>query len=1273
MFLREISINGFKSFADRTRIAMQPGVTAIVGPNGCGKSNIVDAIRWVLGEQSAKALRGGKMEDVIFAGTDQRKALPVCDVSLTFTDCEKELGTAFNEVEVGRKVGRDGVGEYYINGKQCRLKDIHRLFMDTGVGRVSYSFMVQGQIDQILSSNPAERRSIFEEAAGITRYKSQRREALNKLALVEQNLARATDVIEEVARQIGSLKRQAGKALRYQRLKHRLTKLDLAHNAYFYTKRQLAIAELEALSAAAREAATGAASSLVEREERVAELKAARAELTRKLQDAQQAVFDLRSEMESSQSQAEFSFVRRDDLVGRQSEIENEISGLKSQLAELDQRLNTDSAHHQGALGSVDTSDSVYRSRQSEYEAALGELEKAERALQDRRQHLLVLESGITRLRTNSTHLEVDLKTYQIKHAALADAVFQLKEEQAGLEQQQSQLAAARAARAGNFAAAQEALAEAQAAEAALRQQFRETQTRIQDLDRKLARGAAQLAALEGLQARFEGFSEGAKAILQGKLEDLLPKGAYHILTRLVEIDDASAIAIEALLGPAADALALADFASAAPIAGRLASGQLGRACLQVPTPPRTRNASSTELPAGIRPALSGISLRDGHATLQPRLESLLGDCFIVDSLDGFLEFWAANPNFDFLMAATPRGEVVDRRGLIFGGLADTSNKESSFLQREADIRRLRKELNAQNAELTQHTEGAMRLQAEMDATEALINEKRARVNEFAQEVATVQTQEKTLAQSLAQNTENSARQRRQLEELEQSRSEAEQRHARAQADLVGAESQISGEREAIVAGEEKLTGLRAARDRHQEALAQARLDLADRRQRLQILDRTLGELQSQRRDLDTRLLRRTQEIDAMREQIAELEKSAAEQKARFAQLQQTLATATASLEADRQAVLVREHEINEIEASLTGDRDRRREREAEVHAHEVKLAEERSQSAFLDEKVRTEQQLDIRLIDWKQELWAADEQFSTRIKLDDLDEEADLAPKPKRPRGEPTADDLAAMDNTDWEPIVREIKDLRERITSIGAVNLVAIEEYAALRERHDFLKTQSDDLWQSKEDLVKAIDEINQTSLQLFKDTFDQIRKNFRFTFEKLFGGGEADLQLVESEDVLDSGVEIVARPPGTKLRSISLLSGGQKTMTALGLLFAIYMVKPSPFCVLDELDAPLDDANIGRFTAMLRDFTRYSQFLVVTHNKRTIATAQTIYGVTMQERGVTRLISMRLDPETGQTVAHGTPTPATQTASAPAIVENAPAEAAPSAAAPSETAPA
>jgi chromosome segregation protein len=1232
MFLREVVINGFKSFADRTRILMQPGVTAIVGPNGCGKSNIVDAIRWVLGEQSAKALRGGKMEDVIFAGTDSRKGLPMCEVSLIFTDCEKELGTAFHEVEVSRRVARDGGGEYFINGKQCRLKDIQRLFMDTGVGRVSYSFMVQGQIDQILSSNPAERRAIFEEAAGITRYKSQRREALGKLALVDQNLARATDVIEEVTRQIGSLKRQAGKALRYQRLKHRLTKLDLAYNACFHSRRREAVTRLEGLAEALRTATTAASAALREREERVAALKADRAGLHQKLQDAQSAVFDLRSEKENADNQAQFAATRVDDLSARVLEIEGEVAALRAQFTALDERLQSGSAQKSGAADLVGHSDQSFRARQAEFDTALTALQQGERALQDQRQHLLMLESGITRLRSNSTTLEVDLKTYQVKHAALADTLFQLKEERTGLESQQAELAAARESRTRDQAAAQHAVTAAQDAESALRRQFRETQTKVQELDRAVARGAARLQALEGLQARFEGFSEGAKAILQGKLDDVVPKGAYAILTKLVEVEETAGPAFEALLGPAADALTLPDFSSASAVATQLAERQLGRACLHVPAPSRAQ-ASGVELPSSIRPALSVVTLRAGHESLAPLLANLLEGCFLADSLEDFLKFWAAHPSFEFYLAATTRGEIVDRRGLVYGGV--TKGSENSFLRREADIRRQRKELDAQNSELTTHTEHTLRLQSELAAAETVIAEKRARLNELAQEVATVQAQEKAVHQSLAQNADTSGRQRRQLDELEQSRTEAEQRLQRAQADLATAEGQIASQRAGITAGEEKLVTLRAERDRRQDLLADARLELAEKRQRLNVLDHGLDELQSQRRDLDTRLVRRSQELDTTREQITDLTEESSAQRARSAQLSTTLATATQSLEADRQAVLQLEGEIQKIEEGLGAERAQQRQGETDLHGYEVKLAEERSQSAFLEDKVRSEHQLDIREVHWQRELWLADEQFETRVRLDDLDEEGEIAPRPKRARKEPTDEDFAALESTDWEPITREIKDLRDRIGGLGAVNLVAIEEYAALKERHDFLKTQSDDLWKSKEELVKAIDEINQTSLQLFRDTFDQIRKNFRFTFEKLFGGGEADLQLVEAEDVLDSGVEIVARPPGTKLRSVSLLSGGQRTMTALGLLFAIYMVKPSPFCVLDELDAPLDDANIGRFTGILQDFTRYSQFLVVTHNKRTIAAAQTIYGVTMLERGVTKLVSMRLN-QAGDAIA-------------------------------------
>ncbi len=1232
MFLREIVINGFKSFADRTRIVLGPGVTCIVGPNGCGKSNIVDSIRWVLGEQSAKALRGGKMQDVIFEGTDQRKALPMCEVSLLFTDCEKELGTNFNEVQITRRVSRDGSSDYFINGKTSRLKDIQRLFMDTGVGRVSYSFMVQGQIDQILSSNPSERRVIFEEAAGITRYKSQRKEALTKLGLVDQNLARVTDVIEEVSRQIGSLKRQASKALRFKRISHRLRHLDLAYNGYLFARRQAAIDDLEKLAGGLRGQVTDARTSLREREGILTAHKAKRAELYQRLQEAQQTVFDLRSEKEQAENQAEFAGVRRQDLTGRIAEIQRELEALEHQQQELDSKARDDASLKQSALEVMGSSDEVFKRRTQELEEIARQLSASERMLVETRQQLLILEGTMTRMRSACTTIEVDLKTFQVKHAGFADSVFQLTEERAGLDRRLADVLRTRELRQAEQQRAQEAVQAEQANSQRIRGEYREQQARMQELDRQIARGTAQLQVLEGLQAKFEGFSEGAKAILQGQLGDLLPKESVRPLTKFIKTTDESQIgALETLLGVAAEALVVGDTAQAAAVSKALDERKLGRACLQVPAP-RVEYRPAENLPAWLRPALSVVEVRE--ADLAQPVANLLAGCYFCPDANDFLAFWRERPDFDFSLVATPKGELIDRRGLVHAGHARGNKKESSFIQRETEIAHLRERLHAENARLTELTEHAMKLQADLEASEKEVEERRHRLVEIGQEMTSLQADERSARHAIATNAENCAKAQRQLEELENSRDEAERRMDKARAELANADAQVESLRQAIAQREDDIARIRGERDNRQEAMAEVRLDLAEKRQRLEMIDRGLFQLEQQRKEIQTRLLRRRQEVDTLKEQISSLEKDAGNQRAKAAQLATTLEATMATVDRDRQALMAAENEIRTAEESLSVDRDELRRGEIALNGYDVKLAEERSQAAFVEEKIRAEYQLEVRSIVWKRELWTADEEFETKLKLEELDEDADLEARPKRARGEPTEADLQAMDNTDWEPLAREIKSLRDRLASMGPVNLVAIEEYGELKERFDFLKTQSDDLWKSKEELVKAIDEINKTSQQLFQDTFEQIRKNFKFTFNQLFNGGEADLQLVQHEDVLDSGIDIIARPPGTKLKSLTLLSGGQKTMTAVALLFGIYMVKPSPFCVLDELDAPLDDANVGRFTNILRQFTKYSQFLVITHNKRTVSAANGIYGVTMQERGVTKLVSMRFDSKTGET---------------------------------------
>lgn len=1227
MYLKELRINGFKSFANATSIDLEPGVTAVVGPNGCGKSNIADAIRWVLGEQSAKSLRAGNMQDVIFQGTDARKPVNLCEVSLLFSDCEADLGTAYHEVQVARQVTRDGSSSYLLNGKACRLKDIQRLFLDTGVGQVSYSFMVQGQIDQILSTNPAERRTIFEEAAGISKYKAQRREALNKLNLVDANLARVTDVIEEVTRQIGSLKRQATKALRYKRIKHRLTHLDLALGAKRFAELSGSIGGVEKEASAIREKAETLQKELEKQEGALATKRESRSELYEKMQEAQQTVFDLRSEKEQAESQAEFAGIRSDDLKNRIEEIKKDLAEIESQKKSLADRAAQNSQSKEEQLDLFGNSDEVFKKHNEDLMRAQAALSEAENDLQQRKQELLMTESNITRLRSNCTTLEVDLKTYQVRHANLSEEIFRLKSDSEEEEKNLKEILNALAKREKDRKKEEDALQKLQEKTAGLQGDFRALQTEIQEVDRGIAQQAAQMGVLESLQQKLEGFSEGAKAILQGKLEKVLDKGSYRLLTKSLKIESGYTEAFVGLLGPAVDAIVLKDASKAVDVAAQLEADKLGRACLQIEADP-VKTGKKGKLPDWLVPAGDVVAAKEEE--IGGLLSNLLSGCYFCDNLGEFLSYWRENPGFDFLFAATRSGELVDRRGLVYGG--HKSGETDTYLQREAEIKKLRREIEKAEKKLDGFREKADKVQGQLEQSESAVEEKRKQLVEIAQEHSTALEQERSARQKLEENTTRSAQLAKDLEALEKNRDESLQRLETAQKQLADVEAEIESQRKAIGESEKQIEKLRQERDVRREGLSEVRLELAEKRQRLELIDRSLDEIEKQSGELSQLSIKRSQEIDSQHEQIAELEKEAKEQKEKAAQIDKTLKVTMESLEKDRKILMGAEAEIKDLEKSLSALREESREAETGLNKFEVQMARQRSEFDFMIEEFRREYDVEIKSVDWKQELWLAGDELQKRVRLD-LDDDEALENDEDFDRGEPTEEDLRALDDTDWEGVKEEVEALRGRINAMGPVNLVAIEEYRELRERYEFLKTQSDDLWKSKDQLLAAIDDINQTSQQLFQETFEQIRKNFAYTFESLFGGGLADLELIDNEDVLESGIDITARPPGTRLKTLALLSGGQKTMTAVALLFAIYMVKPSPFCLLDELDAPLDDANIGRFVKMLKQFTRYSQFIIITHNKRTIAAANSIYGVTMQEKGVSKLVSMRFDSETGQ----------------------------------------
>lgn len=1225
MYLKQVTINGFKSFADKTELPLTPGITCIVGPNGCGKSNIVDAIRWVLGEQSAKALRGGKMQDVIFQGTETRKPLQFCDVSLLFTDCEKQL--KFNEVEITRKVYRDGGSDYFINGKSARLKDIQNLFMDTGVGRVSYSFMVQGQIDQILSSNPGERRTIFEEAAGITKYKTQRREALNKLALVEQNLARATDRIEEISRQIGTLKRQASKALRYKRLSYRLRHLDLALNSHNYAKQNALLKEDETVQKRLSSEILELSEKLAACEEDLSRMRASRAELLAQLESLRQNASEVRSAKEQAERNSEFAEVRKRDLGERLEQISKELESLKEQLSALEGKAQGDIEVKQMQLNLVSADDEVFRQQSAELAEVEESLRDAENRLSRAKQDSLMNESAVTRLRSNCTTLEVDLKSYQVRHAALSDQIFQLKEENSSLERRCEELSAAMENANERLGNAEADITEAVAKADELRAQYRNQQAEIQQMDRQLASKSAKLSLLNDLQSRMEGFSEGVKAIMKGRLGECLDPLNLKIVSQNVEVADGWTSAFETMLGSAVDAVAIEDSSKLPQALALLRERNLGNACFQIKDANLNAISDADALPQGIWRGCDIVKPQDPD--LSEYVRNMVAGCYFCEDIMQFANFALNNKNFKFMAAVAKDGSMLDARGIIYASSGEKRDTQSSFILRNSEIKRIKEEIEVDNDALTTLNERAMQIQSQLESAEAEIENRKNLSSEIKREIASINAQSSSAKAAFSEKNSEIEKKTAAMAEMENSRFEAQDRLNSAMKALEDAEKSISESRNLISETEAQIAELRETKDQKYAVLSETRLELAAKKSRLESLERGLGAIREQQAETRALIERRTIESQSIARQIENFDAETLSERERAKNLAGNLEAALGEIEAQRVKVAESETSIAEYENSLSAEREAHMRKTSEKNECQIRIAKIRSKLDFISERILSEYDVEIANVDWKSELWKSDEEFEIKVKLDEL-EDGEINAKPKRERGDPTQDDLDAMESTDFSPIEDEVRELRERINAMGAVNLVAIEEYAELKERYDFLKTQTDDLWASKNALVADIDEINATSQKLFSETFEQIRKNFAFTFQKIFGGGTADLRLVESEDVLDSGIEIVARPAGTVLKSLSLLSGGQRTMTAVSLLFAIYMVKPSPFCVLDELDAPLDDANIGRYTDMLKEFTRYSQFLVISHNKRTMSAAQTLYGVTMQERGVTRLISMRFNGE-------------------------------------------
>lgn len=1212
MYLKSLEISGFKSFAEPTTIQFHQGVTAIVGPNGCGKSNVLDSIRWALGETSAKALRGAQMQDVIFGGTDSRKALGMAEVSMTFADCETQLGTEFNEMRITRRVFRDGGSEYEINKTPCRQRDVHQLFMDTGIGRSAYSIMEQGKIDLILSSKPEDRRAIFEEAAGVTRFKSQKKEALRKLEQTDANLLRVSDIIKEVRRQIGSLQRQAAKARRYQELFERLRMLDtsLARHQFndYQGKLQSGEERVQALQLEFAELE----STLEAKESQVRQTRINLENCEVQLQAVQQERSRNENQVEQTQAQISYNHQRieeweglverhRLDLSAGEEKVRTlgeELEFVSSQTAQIDEessRLSEELSGHQ--RGFEEKKQEISRSQQER-----GQLEAQLRQLNEQ----------LNSFRNKQAALELQQKSYLMR-------VEKLQEEEAGLGSRLQELAVQLADLNAQVLQREETqsqfesrLAEARQTLETERQAFAEARTVLNQSESEASRLQARVEALQKLVNSRTGYSEAARKLLDG----FQGRGVNGALLDYLKARPGYEKAIELCLGAAWETLIVEDPEVVPALVAQLQGG--GSAVL----------LDKARLERGAAPQPSRPEAAVHFVETKPEVGNwighLLGGHYIVDTADQAESLAAELP---FAVVVTKEGEIWHPQGWRVRGHGH--NQSHSILAYENELGEVRIEAGHKNAEAESLRARVEDLRNRIQHSESLVGEIQAERQQLEGGLSALRFEVKGLSRQDEEWQRRSAALTGERENLmQQDRSDQEQeRELREKVEQLSAE--LSEKNAGLEGFFVRINELSAQVEAQSELVSDCRVRLASARQRREGLQHQQSTVESRLLELQETQKIRQREIEEYQAKIAQARESIQTAEGTIVSLRETVERLAQTVEEGR----VQRQEIQAILVVIEEEARNARRRAGELNSiksrEEVSLAEHRMHRDALLERMQRTYQLDLSA---PEAVPAAEPPVAEtapgeagEVVEGQVAEGAveDIAVEP--PVEEPVA--AVEAEPIDWEARKIEVGELQTKIDSMGPVNVEAITEYEELEQRLKFLEDQERDLTSSKEQLADAIKKINDTTRVLFAETFEKIKANFAEMFVELFGGGRAELSLIDSDDPLECGIEIVARPPGKQLTSITLMSGGEKTMTAVALLFAIYMVKPSPFCVLDEMDAPLDESNISRFIRILQRFVTQSQFVVITHNKRTISASDVLYGVTMEEHGISKIVSIKL----------------------------------------------
>jgi chromosome segregation protein len=1198
--LKRLELVGFKSFADKTEFEFASGVTAIVGPNGSGKSNVVDAVRWVLGEQSAKSLRGGEMSDVIFNGSVTRRSLGVAEVSMVFDNGRQALAFEAEEVRVTRRVYRGGEGEYLINGQVRRLKDVKDLFLGSGAGADAYCIIEQGRVDVLLQASTKERRSVFEEAAGVSRFKAKKTEALRRLERVDQNLLRLRDILEEVEKQLRSVQLQAAKAQRSQEYGARLKELRVTLGLRDY--RSLA-SSLEEKTAAFEALRAALAAELAQAEEWERDLHCLEEELSRLDTASREQEADLsaaRQQIAAEDAALAHGWALAEDLDG-------ELSRSQARLADSMRRgarLGETAAAASRELQAAEIDASVHREEAETIESRLHALDAEladlrERVRRDKEDHLEGMRQA-ARLQNDAVSYKAQVENLGREQQRVRSRSEQAFEHLASLDVELRELTAADDALQGRLATAKQSLAELRAERDGLIAQREAAAQQAADLRAARSGLASRVEILEGLERSHEGLGDGPRELFA--LLDRPEPGPWGTVVGLVAdvltVRREYAPLIDLTLGEQGQRFLVDDanrLAEALRSRDRPFSSRVG--FLPLTSPMEDAPASPLDDAAALPGVVGAASqvVRCDDLRLAGLPARLLGRTLIVDDLAAARRVAAARPDCRFV---TLQGELLEADGSMTVGV---HHAESSILSRKSELREHREQIEALDKRIDEgdralgglresvaRLDGRLsRRQAEVDVLvdqssvlRSRLGQRKERrdglheeVNVSRSEVNALEREIQTLEESWRRANDEATRAEAGVRELE-SRLEAMERGAReSEAERHGRQAEATAAKVALAQAEERRAALAAEVARLE---AEANRNTQDRRQG----ERQLDEVRARRDENDRALLLASSALAAQH-----LRKERAER---------LLAVLCEELEGRKRQKQRRAGQAQAARGAWRG-------RQELAHVQEMEVADLRRRLDALCARLQEDYQLDLAEVHRQTAAAASDP----------------LLPAPP-----------AELPNVERTAAEEEIAELRRKISRLGSVNPDALQELNDLQMRHDSLRLQCDDLTAAQKSLMDVISRINADSRRLFAETFAVVRGHFQELFRKLFGGGMADVVLEDESDVLESGIEIIARPPGKELRSISLMSGGEKTLTAVALLLAVFQSKPSPFCLLDEVDAALDEANIGRFTAVLREFLDRSQFILITHSKRTMSCADVLYGVTMQESGVSRRIAVRFE---------------------------------------------